>query len=47
MSDLKRELKGYGKEVAAEATKTLVTLFIDWVRTRPLKKLLAKRAAKK
>lgn len=44
---LKIELREYGKEAAQEATKTLVGLFVDWVKTRPLKRLIQKRRAAK
>jgi hypothetical protein len=44
---VKDELRGYGKDIASEATKTLVGLFVDWVRTRPIKRLIEKRRAAK
>jgi hypothetical protein len=48
---LKDEVKSYGKDTAkaagAAAAAVLLERFISWVRTRPVKRLIERRKAKK
>ena len=43
----KDELRSVGKQAANEAGRALVTAFIDWVKSRPIKRLIARRRAEK
>ena len=38
-----QSLKGLGGEVAREAARTLTSLFVEWVKTRPLKRAIERR----
>jgi hypothetical protein len=42
-----KELRGTAKVIAVAAGRELVGLFAQWVKTRPLKRLIAKRRAAK
>lgn len=41
-----RELRGAARAVAGEAGRELARLFAEWVRTRPLKRLIRRRRAR-
>ena len=47
MNEVKRELRGAGKEVARELIRVSVVAVFEWLKSRPLKRLRARRAARR
>lgn len=39
----RQEFKGAGKEIGKEVGRLVFSAFIDWVQTRPLKRLIQRR----